>query len=98
MNGPALPTQDAKQLPDTAPGPYYISVMRDDGQVRLLSGPHSFHAEALDLVDKAGAIAAKIDIKAVWYAYGTVRMQEGFAVPGVLQKLGYSLSLDREAA
>lgn len=62
------------QVPDTQPGFYYVSVRKDNGDTRLLSGPYvNNHAAALADVDtyKAKAIAA--DPKAHWYAYGTMR-------------------------
>ena len=87
------------RTPDTKPGPYYITVMRDDGSVRALSGPYATHAEALALQRKATDIAQDLDCKAVWYSFGTVRMKPDFAEPGILQKLGYSLhTLEKHTA
>jgi hypothetical protein len=85
------------QLADTAPGPYYISVIRESGfkDARLVSGPYSTHQEALDLVDKARRIAEQHDSRAAWYAFGTLRMKDAFAEPGILQKWGYDLNLKR---
>jgi hypothetical protein len=102
VRGPAMPqpsiaiTQESakeisKQLPDTAPGPYYVSVMKDGGDYRLLSGPYDNHADALIQVDPARAVAEKLDVKATWYYFGTVRMAEDFKGDGILQKMGYSL-------
>jgi hypothetical protein len=86
------------QTPDTAPGPYYVSVLREGGDCRLLSGPYTDHQAALAMVRKATDIAQQIDCKAVWYAFGTVRMKDGYEAPGILQKIGYSLELERSAA
>lgn len=77
-----------QQQPDTAPGNYYVSVRRDDGQTRLLRGPfRNDHAGALAAVQAASAEAERLDPKAVWYSYGTVRMPEDFERPGILDTL-----------
>lgn len=85
------PDVRGKQIPDTAPGPYYVSVMKDGGDYRLLSGPYDNHADALMQVDAARAVAEKLDVKATWYYFGTARMTEDFKGDGILQKMGYSL-------
>lgn len=78
------------QNPDTKPGDYYVSVVNDRGDTRLLSGPYrDNHAAAVADVDKAKHIAQDIDPKAVWYAYGTVRVDHDVAGPGVLNKHGF---------
>jgi hypothetical protein len=77
-----------KQQPDTALGNYYVSMRRDDGQTRLLRGPfRNDHAGALAAVQAASAEAERLDPKAVWYSYGTVRMPEDFQQPGILDML-----------
>jgi hypothetical protein len=77
------------QQPDTAPGNYYVSVRRDDGDIRLLRGPfHNDHTGALAAVRSASTAAERLDPKAVWYSYGTVRMAETFSEPGILDRLG----------
>ena len=86
------------QTPDTAPGPYYISVMKDGGDWRAVSGPYDKHADALGLVDKARRICEQMDYRSVWYAFGTVRIRAPATEPGILQKQGYNLALEREAA
>ena len=85
------------QIPDNAPGPYYISVTRDGTttDARLVSGPYDQHADALALVDKARRVCETMDVKAVWYAFGTVRMRPDYNVPGILQKQGYSLDIEK---
>lgn len=90
--------QVAAQMPDTAPGPYYVSVMKDGGAWRMVSGPYPLHATALGLVDKARRICEEMDYRAVWYAFGTVRVEGTCTDPGILQKSGYNLALEREAA
>jgi hypothetical protein len=64
------------QLPDTKPGPYFVSVA-DAGRVALLAGPYDTHAEALAKVDHAQTLAEERDSRAVFYGFGTVRMQPG---------------------
>lgn len=77
------------QIPDTAPGPYYVSVVRESGDYRLLAGPYDSHQAALDNVEKARAIAEKVDRRAVWYAYGTCRITDGsYSGPGLLNVRG----------
>jgi len=69
---------------DPAPGQYYVSVLdKDTGRVGLLYGPVRQHQSALDKVRAAQALAEEADPRAVWYAYGTVRMEEGYSKPGV---------------
>lgn len=79
------------QTADTAPGPYYVSVMRDGGDFRPLSGPYQTHAEALAAQRKATNIAQDLDCKAIWYSFGTIRMRDDYCAPGLLQRMGYSL-------
>lgn len=63
------------QAPDTAPGAYYVSVMRDRGDYRLLAGPFiDDHAAALAKVDQVRGIAEDLDPKACWYSFGTCRL------------------------
>lgn len=63
------------QQPDTKPGNYYVSVARGAGDWRPLVGPfRNDHAGALAMVDKARAKAEQLDPKAVWYSFGTVRL------------------------
>lgn len=76
------------QQADTKPGPYYVSVRRDDGQYRLLSGPFPKHEEALAKVDAAMRIAMDLDPRACWYLFGTCRIEDpAFAEPGILNDL-----------
>lgn len=72
------------QIPDTRPGFYYVSVVRDDGAHRLLRGPFvNDHPAALAAVDGARHIACKLDRRGHWYAYGTCRTETD-AGPGIL--------------
>ena len=88
------------QVPDTAPGPYYVSVIRDGSpsDARLVSGPYPTHKEALDLVDRARRLCERLDPKACFYAFGTVRMKDTFDTIGILQKYGYGLDLSLPVA
>ena len=66
---------NTKQLPDTKPGAYFVTCVDDAGRVARLAGPYvNDHASALDAVDAAKAAAEKCDPRAVWYAYGTCRV------------------------
>jgi len=79
-----------EQTPDTAPGPYYVSVMKDGkpDNFRLLAGPYETHADALAAVPAATKHAYDYDAKAPWYAYGTVRMKPDFNEPGIFNQKG----------
>lgn len=83
------------QIPDTQPGPYYVSVI-DGSRYALISGPYDTHAEALALVEKAKSIATSLDPRSCFAAFGTARTKDGYNHPGVLQRWGYSLQLEKE--
>lgn len=69
------------QQPDTQPGEYYVSV-RDGGRTGLLLGPFTNdHKAALDLVEKVRTKAEELDPRAVFYAFGTVRLEGNDKVP-----------------
>lgn len=95
------------QQPDTKPGFYYVSVVRDRGDYRLLRGPfENDHAGALAAVREATNKAIELDPKAHWYSFGTCRLDEN-AGPGILDKLapvhyqtgrGTLCSLDNDAS
>jgi hypothetical protein len=80
------------QQPDTEPGNYYVSVRRDDGDMRALVGPYrDNHAGALAMVKRASYEAEKVDPKAVWYAFGTIRTDYTYDRPGILnQQCGFT--------
>lgn len=62
------------QQPDTKPGAYFVSVV-DGPRVGLIAGPFvDDHAAALAMVDKARSVAEDADRRAVFYAFGTVRL------------------------
>jgi len=66
-----------KQLPDSKPGLYYVTVRRDDGQYKPLFGPFkNDHARAPHLVSKARKLACERDPRGPWYSYGTARVNE----------------------
>ena len=79
-----LPTKT--QEPDTAPGPYYVSVV-DGNLFALLLGPFNSHQEALNRVEEARAKAIELNPRAHFYNFGTVRMKPNFNKPGRLNKL-----------
>ena len=62
-----------REGPDPRPGAYYVSAT-DAGRYILLAGPFPTHAAALAKVDAARDIAHELDRKAIWYGYGTCRM------------------------
>ena len=65
---------------------YYVSVV-DGPRYALLAGPYETHQEALDKVDEARKAAYTMDVKAVFYAYGTCKTPPGYDKPGVLNHL-----------
>ncbi len=66
-----------KQIPDSRPGFYYVTVRRDDGQFRPLFGPFkNDHDRALHLVSKARRLACERDPRGHWYSYGTAFVPE----------------------
>lgn len=72
------------QTPDTQPGHYYVSMI-DGPRTALLAGPFkNDHPAALALVDRAAKLAAEVDPKAHFYAFGTARMPDDYTKPGVL--------------
>ena len=74
-----------EQKPDTAPGPYYVSV-RDGDRYGLLLGPFEKHQEALDMVEPARAKAIELNGCAHFYSFGTCRMKCNFNKPGRLNE------------
>ena len=71
-------TAPAPQEPDTKPGHYFVSciVGRPGGRrVALLAGPFvNDHARALSMVEPARTAAGAADPRAIWYAFGTARL------------------------
>lgn len=77
------------QKPDTKKGFYYVSVRKDDGAARLLSGPYvDDHAAAIADVDKYQQMACAADPKAHWYAYGTMRSDTLIAGKCIFNNMG----------
>lgn len=67
------------QTPDTKPGAYYVSVI-DGNRRALLLGPFKDdHAAALAKVDSVRKKAEELDPRAVWYAFGTCRINDDHA-------------------
>ena len=77
--------------PDLRPGAYYVSAV-DGGRYALLAGPYPSHAAALAQVDAARTIAHELDPRAIWYGYGTCRMDAPSARIGMFND---RLKLDR---
>lgn len=65
--------------PDPRPGYYYCTVM-DGPNYALLAGPYDSHQDALDNLPKAKQIAQQVDAKAVFYAFGTARIERNATV------------------
>ena len=70
---------------DTRPGNYYVSVV-DHDRVGLLLGPFDDHSIALNNVDRCKEYARKVNDRAFWYSYGTVRF-ENYSRPGLFNDL-----------
>lgn len=92
----------AGQEPDTEPGNYYVSV-RDGERFNVLLGPFvNNHAGALAHVNAVRARATQRDPFAAFYGFGTVRMNEAFTKPGILNRdfpaLFDALGREKEAA
>lgn len=65
---------DTEQRPDTAPGAYYVTA-RDGERTAFLLGPfHNDHATALAKVREVRRVAESLDPRAVWWAFGTGRL------------------------
>lgn len=72
------------QEPDPRPGNYYVSVMDGDRRALLL-GPFPTHQQALDMVEPVRAKGLELDPRALWYEFGTARLQDdGIAIGGNL--------------
>ena len=52
---------------------YYVSVL-DGKRKGLLLGPYDTHQEALDNVKRGISLAVAADTRAVFYAFGTVKI------------------------
>ena len=72
------------QQPDTRPGNYYVTVLRDNGDYRPLYGPFGDHQTALNAVNAVMRRAIELDPRASWYAFGTARLPDSFTRPGIL--------------
>lgn len=64
---------------------FYVSVIRSDGDYRLLAGPFLTHQRALEMVDVTRAKANDVDPRACWYAFGTCKADT--KQPGILNDL-----------
>jgi hypothetical protein len=75
-----------QQQPDTAPGPYYVTVVRDGRGVGFLAGPFDQHADALAMVEPARAAAYTVDPWTAFDAFGTARWKDASS-PAPIGKL-----------
>lgn len=72
------------QTPDIKPGNFYVDVVREDGEYRLLAGPFvNDHASALEALPAVKALALELDPRAAWYSFGTCRTDE-YSGAGIL--------------
>jgi hypothetical protein len=67
-------------------GVYYVTCV-DGPAWWKMAGPYATHGEALADVDRARGIADKIDGRAWFMGWGTVRAKDGDAKPGRLNAL-----------
>lgn len=65
---------------------FYASV-RDGVRTGFLLGPYDDHEEALGAVDKARTLAARVDDRAHFYAFGTARVEADRLPTGRLNHL-----------
>lgn len=64
---------------------YYVTMRRDDGAYRFLSGPFDNHCHALADVTRCVNLAHKSgDPRAPWYYYGTASLPRTAKPPRVL--------------
>ena len=77
---------DAAEVePDSAPGPYYVSV-RDGERFALLLGPFETHREALAMVEPVRVKAVDFNRFAHFYSFGTCRVKSEYRKPGRLNR------------
>jgi len=76
---------------------FYVSVY-SNGRVGLLLGPYGTHQEALDHVPMGKAAAERVDARAFWYAYGTVRVEGPPWPKAVLEGRGHGCEHKMEVA
>ena len=78
---PKLHTFHDHAGPDDAPGDYYVSCV-DGDRFALLAGPfRDDHRAALERVDIARKLACELDPRAVFYGFGTCRLEPDPARP-----------------
>mgnify|MGYP001606612296 FL=1 len=74
---------------------FYVSIYdrhgnMGKGRIGLLAGPFTTHAEALRWVEPARKKAEEVNDRALWYAFGTLAMKDGYSQPGTLNHLLFS--------
>ena len=62
---------------------YYVSVI-DGKRWRCLAGPFRTHSDALAMVVATSDKASELDVRAAFYAFGTVAMAQDYTEPGFL--------------
>ena len=64
---------------------YYVSVI-DGKRWRCLAGPFRTHSDALSMVPATCDKANELDVRAAFYAFGTVAMAQDYTEPGFLNE------------
>lgn len=67
------------QEPVIDPSKLFYVTVRDAGRTGWLLGPYELHAEALANVDRGRSLAENVDVRAVWYAFGTAGVPRDLA-------------------
>ncbi len=63
---------------------FYVSIIRND-DYRLLAGPYGTETEARQHVPHFRNMACSIDVKAIWDAFGTCKVEQTKPLPfGIL--------------
>lgn len=86
------PAPKSAQVPDTKPGPYYVSTV-NGSKFALVSGPYATHAEALADVSRCNTLVCMYDGRAHFFQFGTVRCKRNTPkkFTAFLQKCGYPI-------
>ena len=66
---------------------FYVSI-KDGKRFALVAGPFQDHQEALDMVQIARQKGEELDTMSIFYAWGTVKMSNGYREGLLNQKLG----------
>ena len=82
--------------PDPRPGDYFVSAIDKldntgyvpQSRIALASGPYTTHELALAAVASVKRLVERVDPRAVWYAWGTARMDMGSRMVGFVEQHG----------